>query len=269
MKTLQPVDFKAVAAKGAYVYCYLRENGSPYYVGIASNARRPFERHSCKAPTKQRQLARVLRAGLTWEEACNWEQFYIARYGRKDLGTGILLNQKDGGDQGFKGGKHSEKFKSFIKQFHTGRKVSAASIKKMQAAAVARESSKSDQARKEAARKAVATRRANGHVVSAETRRKMSESMKGKNRTPRSEAQKKAISKALTGRTQSADLVNKRRMGLMLNKAAKYEICPLVYAMATEQERNRVCQRFNRGERGQEALLNAESKRGKWSRIAA
>ena len=42
MKTLKPVDFKAVAAKGAFVYCYLRSKnsktakaGSPYYIGLS------------------------------------------------------------------------------------------------------------------------------------------------------------------------------------------------------------------------------------------
>ena len=50
---LQPVDFKAVAAKGAYVYCYLREHDrTPYYVGISENknGRRPYELHSCWHP---------------------------------------------------------------------------------------------------------------------------------------------------------------------------------------------------------------------------
>lgn len=101
---LQPVDFKAVAAKGAYVYCYLREDGSPYYIGIASNADRPFRtkhRHvqNCIRPIPDRpELIRVMRSGLTWQEAGQWEKFYIAHYGRKDMGTGILRNRTAGGD---------------------------------------------------------------------------------------------------------------------------------------------------------------------------
>ena len=101
MTSLKPVDFKAVAAKGAYVYCYLREDGSPYYVGIASQgqSKRPFQKHSYNAhtPTDQARV-RLMRSGLTFDEAKNWEIFYIARFGRKDLETGILRNQTDGGE---------------------------------------------------------------------------------------------------------------------------------------------------------------------------
>lgn len=43
---------------------------------------------------------RVLRAGLTRDEALEWERFYIRHYGRVDLGTGVLRNLTDGGDGG-------------------------------------------------------------------------------------------------------------------------------------------------------------------------
>jgi len=101
---LQPVDFKAVAAKGCYVYCYLRHRdskiahaGSPYYVGIACGSQRhrcPFRHHSsCPIPF-DRSLVRVLRSGLSVEEAKRWEIFFIAWYGRKSEG-GILLNRAE------------------------------------------------------------------------------------------------------------------------------------------------------------------------------
>jgi len=94
---LQPVDFKAVAAKGCFVYCYLREDGSPYYVGKATTQYRPFQEHAVGIPS-QRERVRVMRSGLPEDEAFRWEIFYIARYGRKDLGTGILRNSTDGGE---------------------------------------------------------------------------------------------------------------------------------------------------------------------------
>ena len=54
-------------------------------------------RHSCKVP-RDRSRIRVMRSGLTRQQAIDWEIFYIARYGRKDLGTGCLVNRTPGGD---------------------------------------------------------------------------------------------------------------------------------------------------------------------------
>jgi hypothetical protein len=92
-------DFKATAAQGCFVYAYIRaEDGSPYYVGIASKAYRPLDRgHNCPVPPDCRRI-RILRAGLSKSAAAQWEQTYIARWGRKDKGTGILRNMTDGGD---------------------------------------------------------------------------------------------------------------------------------------------------------------------------
>jgi hypothetical protein len=81
-----------------FVYCYLRTHSNrPYYIGIGSRADRMTSRHSCKVP-RDRGRIRVMRTGLTKQQAIDWEMFYIARYGRKDLGTGCLVNRTAGGE---------------------------------------------------------------------------------------------------------------------------------------------------------------------------
>ena len=99
LSRLKPVDFKTVAKRGCFVYAYLRKDGSPYYVGIAKLARRPTRKTAGEiCPPKQEERIRLLRQGLAWEEACRWEVFYIAHYGRVDIGTGALRNRTDGGE---------------------------------------------------------------------------------------------------------------------------------------------------------------------------
>lgn len=98
MANLKPVDWKEVAKRGCFVYAYLRQHDhTPYYIGVASQYQRPFQKHHCELPAYD-ALAVLLRSGLTWDEACDWEIFYISHYGRQDLGTGILRNQKPGGE---------------------------------------------------------------------------------------------------------------------------------------------------------------------------
>ena len=114
---LKTVDFKAVAAKGCYVYAYLREHDlTPYYVGIASDGRRPIHwDHSCQVPTN-RSLIRVLKSSLTVDEARSYEKFFIARY-KRIVDGGILENKALGG-QGAYGAKWSQQT---IKEVMNGR----------------------------------------------------------------------------------------------------------------------------------------------------
>lgn len=92
----------AAKASGWFVYCYLRKHSNlPYYVGLGS-PKNPYrhvsKRHTCPVP-KDRNRIRILRNNLlTKDQAIYWERFYIARYGRKDLGTGCLMNRTDGGE---------------------------------------------------------------------------------------------------------------------------------------------------------------------------
>jgi hypothetical protein len=79
------------------VYQWLREEGTPYYIGIG-NPRRPYKgRRSCGRPPSRDRIV-ILHENLEWEEACRIEKELIAFHGRVDLGTGILRNMTDGGD---------------------------------------------------------------------------------------------------------------------------------------------------------------------------
>jgi hypothetical protein len=83
-----------------FVYCYLRTSSNrPYYIGLASRPDRPLYKrtHNCSVPNDRSRI-RVMRSGLSREQAIHWERFYIARYGRKDMGTGCLMNRTAGGD---------------------------------------------------------------------------------------------------------------------------------------------------------------------------
>jgi hypothetical protein len=78
-----------------YVYEYLREDGTPYYVGKGKNARWRGK-HSVAVPPKER--VRFVQENMLEQYAFNLEEALILKYGRKDLGTGILRNLTSGGE---------------------------------------------------------------------------------------------------------------------------------------------------------------------------
>jgi hypothetical protein len=82
-----------------YTYAYLREDGTPFYIG-KGKGKRAFcnNGRKWKAPPKERIL--FLKINLTEEEAYKHEIYMIAIFGRKDLGTGILRNLTSGGEGG-------------------------------------------------------------------------------------------------------------------------------------------------------------------------
>jgi hypothetical protein len=80
-----------------YVYLFLREDGTPYYVGKGQGNRQWDKRRKTKPPADPARNVRILDR-MSEEDAFAWEQTLIARYGRKDNGTGILRNLTDGGD---------------------------------------------------------------------------------------------------------------------------------------------------------------------------
>jgi len=85
-----------------YVYLYLRDDGTPYYVGKGKGNRvnRPKLRANGKLIPAPRNKSLITIIPQTSEqEALELEKTLIKQWGREDIGTGCLLNLTDGGDQ--------------------------------------------------------------------------------------------------------------------------------------------------------------------------
>ena len=107
-----------------YVYAYLREDLSPYYIGKGSG-KRAWEhgKKDVTHPPNNKALIVLLETNLSEVGAFALERRYIRWYGRKDLETGILRNMADGG-QGPSGAMKSESHKQKIRESNLGKKRS-------------------------------------------------------------------------------------------------------------------------------------------------
>jgi len=80
-----------------YVYAYLREDGTPYYIGKGKKRRAVSQHDNLHIPTDNTRIV-FLENNLTNVGALALERRYIEWYGRKCNGTGILRNLTPGGD---------------------------------------------------------------------------------------------------------------------------------------------------------------------------
>jgi hypothetical protein len=81
-----------------YVYAYLREDGTPYYIGKGRNKRAWTKGKGEVYPPVNKLLIKIIAHKLWENEAYNLEEKLILYYGRKDLETGILRNKSNGGE---------------------------------------------------------------------------------------------------------------------------------------------------------------------------
>jgi hypothetical protein len=114
---------------GFYVYAYLREDNSPYYIG-KGKARRAWahsNKELFKTPLNHSRIV-IIESNLTEVGSLALERRIIRWYGRKELETGILRNRTDGGE-GISGFSHSDKTKNKIRDKRLGTTSSNASKK--------------------------------------------------------------------------------------------------------------------------------------------
>ncbi len=148
-----------------YVYSYLRENGTPYYIGKGSGNRAFIKRRRGVKPPADTNRIKILYEYEVESEAFQKEIELIAQYGLKVNG-GLLLNQTTGGEG-------------------VSRKLRPEEI--------------------EARRKQMLGNQINkGRKLTEEHKRNISEGNKGKQRPPVSEETRRKISESLLGTARRA-----------------------------------------------------------------
>lgn len=115
-----------------YVYQYVREDGTPYYIGKGTRSRawNPHPRfNGSDLRPKDKNRIQIVKGNITDAAAKKLERELIALHGRKDRG-GILLNLTDGGD-GKSGQVHSAETRKKMSESHKGKTLTEEHRKKM------------------------------------------------------------------------------------------------------------------------------------------
>ena len=106
-----------------YVYAYLREDGSPYYIGKGTGRRayQKSKRHLVRKPEDRTNIV-FISENLTEEEAHTEEVKLIKKYGKK-IDGGILVNISDGGEGGGRpaGWNHTEEARKKMSENRKGK----------------------------------------------------------------------------------------------------------------------------------------------------
>ena len=250
---LKPIDWSKVEC--SFVYCYLRQKDqTPYYIGLASRRDRITGPHRVHIPPDRNNI-RVLKSGLTREEACLWERRYIAHYGRKDLGTGILQNQTNGGEEGAQDRVVTDETRRKLSIASKGRPVSEEAKAKISAANKGNFTPEQHVALTEAReRKSIEV--ANQYGIEVEPFLALNP-----------DKRKIVLDRVKYGGFKPEDLMKDldgenryERGGLRqkLGAAEKYGIDPEVYLALSDRHRQKVAERYSSGMRGERLMQHLD-----------
>ena len=111
-----------------YVYSHINAiTKEVFYIGKGKDKRAYIKRGRSKywkrIVNKYGYEIEIIHSNLSNEEACKLEKEYILKYGRRDIGTGILINFTDGGE-GTLNRPMNDKTKKILKEINTGRPTS-------------------------------------------------------------------------------------------------------------------------------------------------
>lgn len=159
-----------------YVYVYLRNKdsstgkaGTPYYIGKGTG-NRAYVKHYAPLP-KDKSNITFIKQNLTEQQAHDLEIELIAKYGRKDLGTGILHNRTNGGEG-----------------------ISNPSVATREKLAYAKRNESAETRLK----RSIAAKNRVRQPCSEETKRKISEANQGRKRTAEAKAKQSLVKKGRT-----------------------------------------------------------------------
>ena len=176
-----------------YIYSYLREDLSPYYIGKGKDQRAYSKGRNEVRPPRDKSRVQIIKTNLTEQEAFELEKLYILMFGRIDNETGILRNRTDGGD-GPSGRVDSEETRRKKSIALTGRKVSKETGERISKALKAKNIKHSEEYKRILSEKLKGRKCSEEHIRKVreskigfrhteEAKRKMSESHKGSKHT--------------------------------------------------------------------------------------
>lgn len=170
-----------------YTYLWLREDGTPYYVGKGKDDRAfTSSSHSVHRPP---DISRIILQEFESEvDAYTAEIFFILYYGRLDSGTGCLRNLTDGGENppSPKGKKLSQTTKKRISEGNKGKPKSVEHVRKNRESHI-------------------------GLKYSEERKRKIGDSHRWSHRSEETRSNMRSHHKGMSGRKHSEETKNKMR----------------------------------------------------------